>query len=106
VTNVLRGRLADPASAPATGELIERLLDRPGVRIEHIASGTLEAPVDYRLDEDEWVALLTGSARLRVGHDELELAAGDWIFLPAGVEHQLQWTAPGSTWLTVYLAGS
>jgi hypothetical protein len=44
----LHGRLADAASAPAAGEVVERLLDRGGVRVEHILSGTLAAPVAYR----------------------------------------------------------
>jgi cupin 2 domain-containing protein len=73
-----------------------------GVRIEHILSGALPAPVRYRQDEDEWVVLLAGRARLRVLHVVHELAAGDWIFLPAGIEHELLDTAPGSAWLAVY----
>ena len=59
--------------------------------------------MDYRQDEDEWVVLLAGRARLRVGETELELAAGDWLFLPAGLEHRLESTEPGSNWLAVFV---
>jgi len=46
--------------------------------------------------------LLAGSARLRVRDRAYELDAGDWLFLPAGLEHELLETAPGSAWLAVY----
>jgi len=99
-----RGRLADPDAAPLTGELVERVLARGGVVIEHILSGTLDEPVAYRQDDDEWVVLLAGSARLSLGGDRLELTAGDWVFIPAGLEHELEETAQGSRWLAVFLA--
>ena len=98
-----RGRLSDAGAAPAAGEVVERVFERAGVAIEHILSGTLDAPVPYRQDEDEWVVLLTGSARLRIGGERIELTAGDWLLLPAGVDHELEQTEPGSRWLAVFL---
>jgi cupin 2 domain-containing protein len=98
-----RGRLRDGAAAPASGEAVERLLVLPGVRIEQILSGTLEAPLDFRPEHDEWVVLLAGGASLVVAGEDLELEAGDWLFLPAGVEHRVVSTAPGSSWLAVHV---
>jgi cupin 2 domain-containing protein len=98
-----RGRLRDGAAAPASGEAVERLLVLPGVRIEQILSGTLEAPLDFRQEHDEWVVLLAGGASLVVAGEDLELEAGDWLFLPAGVEHRVVSTAPGSSWLAVHV---
>jgi cupin 2 domain-containing protein len=100
----LRGHLGDGASAPESGEHVARLLELPGVVIEQILSGSLEAPLDYRQDDDEWVALLAGRATLVVDGEDVELNAGDWLFLPAGVEHRLVATAPGSSWLAVHVA--
>ena len=100
----LRGQLGDAASAPEWGESVQRLLELPGVVVEQILSGSLEAPLDYRQDDDEWVVLLTGHAALVVGGEDVELNAGDWLFLPAGVEHRLVATAPGSSWLAVHVA--
>ncbi len=99
-----RGRLADGATAPAAGERVERLLERYGVVIEQILSGTLEAPVDFRQEHDEWVVLLEGHATLVVDGESVDLNAGDWLFLPARVEHTLVATAPGSSWLALHLA--
>jgi cupin 2 domain-containing protein len=97
-----RGRLGEPGSAPATGELAERVFARDGVAIEHILSGELERPVAYRQAEHEWVALLSGSARLRIAGEDVSLTAGEWLFLPAGLEHELVETTPGARWLAVF----
>jgi len=102
----LRGRLADAAGAPATGERVGVLasLAGGGVRVEQILSGGLAEPVDYEQAEDEWVVLLAGAATLVVGGETVALTAGDWLYLPAGVPHRLVATEPGSSWLAVYAA--
>jgi len=97
----LRGQLRDGASAPHSGEHVERLLEVRGVVVEQILSGSLEAPVDYRQEHDEWVVLLAGRASLVVDGENVELNAGDWLFLPARIEHTLVATAPGSSWLAI-----
>jgi cupin 2 domain-containing protein len=98
-----RGRLRDPASALPSGEATELLLERPGIAIEHILTGGLAGPVDYRQPAAEWVVLLAGSARLTVAGQAVELTAGDWLFLPAELEHRLEDAAPGSSWLAVHV---
>jgi cupin 2 domain-containing protein len=97
------GSLRDGAAAPASGEAVERLLVLPGVVIEQILSGTLGAPLDFRQEHDEWVVLLAGSASLVVAGEGVELEPGDWLFLPAQVEHRVVATAPGSSWLAVHV---
>jgi cupin 2 domain-containing protein len=98
-----RGRLRDGASAPASGEAVERLVALPGVEIEQILSGALDAPLDFQQVHDEWVVLLSGSASLVVAGADVELEAGDWLFLPAGVQHRVASTTPGSSWLAVHV---
>ena len=97
-----RGRLRDGTAAPVSGEAVERLLELSGVIVEQILSGTLDAPLDFRQEHDEWVVLLDGSASLVVAGEDVELEGGDWLFLPAGVEHRVVATAPGSSWLAVH----
>lgn len=94
---VRRGRL--DATAPAQGETVERLF----AGIEHIVSGEVATPVDYVQDTDEWVVLLDGSARLDVGGEDVRLAPGEWVVLPAGVPHRLVQVTPGSRWLAVHV---
>ena len=96
-----RGRLDAPDEAPASGEQLRELACVGPVRVEQILSGRLTAAVDYLADVDEWVVVLAGGAALDVAGERVELAAGDWVHLPAGTPHQLVRTEPGTSWLTV-----
>jgi cupin 2 domain-containing protein len=95
------GRLRSSAGAPPTGEDTHRLADFDGAVVDQILSGSLDGPVDYRQDEDEWVVLLDGGATLDVEEDRLHLGPGDWVLLPAGTPHRLVETEPGTSWLAV-----
>ena len=99
----LRGRLRDASEAPAEGELSEPVLAFGNAVVEQILSGRLEQPADYLEPRDEWVVVLAGSARLEVGGETVQLAARDWLFLPAGLPHRLVETEPGTDWLAVHL---
>jgi cupin 2 domain-containing protein len=99
-----RGGLEPSASAPAAGERVETLLSLPGLTVEQILSGSLPEPVSFDQDHDEWVLLLEGRARLLVDGEEVDLGAGDWLFLPARCVHTLLETEPGTSWLAVHLA--
>jgi cupin 2 domain-containing protein len=102
VTEVRRGRLDDPASAPAVGERQKVLAHLGRARIEQILSGRLEGPQRFVGDDDEWVVVLAGAARLEVGGVACALEAGDWVLIPAGSPHVLHETAPGTLWLAVH----
>ena len=96
-----RGRLHHAGDGPATGEVSDVVTRVGGVVVEEIRSGELAAPVDYLAVVDEWVVLLAGAAALVVDGEPVELAAGDWLLLPAGTPHTLARTEPGTHWLTV-----
>ncbi len=100
---VLRGRLEPSASAPAEGERVATLAAFAGVAIEQILSGVLPRPLSFLQDHAEWVLLLEGRAQLRVEEEELELAPGEWLVLPAGCPHSLLATEPGTSWLAIHL---
>jgi cupin 2 domain-containing protein len=99
----VRGRLRDAAEAPAAGERAERLLAFGNAVVEQILSGRLEQPAEYLQAEDEWVVVLAGCARLEVGGETVELAAREWLFLPAGLPHRLVETEPGTDWLAFHV---
>ena len=40
---------------------------------------------------------------LEVGGERLDLAPGDWLFLPSGVPHSVVRTESGTSWLAVHL---
>lgn len=100
--DVIRGRLRPPDEAPAHGEDADELVRVQNLVVEQILSGTVE-PTDYLQDQDEWVVVLAGAASLDVAGEVHELAAGDWLLLPAGTPHRLLRTQPGTSWLAVHL---
>lgn len=90
----------------ASEEFFENILKTESFRLERIiSSGQTTPPGEwYDQDEDEWVALLTGSATLRF-EDECEskhMKPGDYIHIPARKRHRVEWT--DLTQKTIWLA--
>jgi Uncharacterized conserved protein, contains double-stranded beta-helix domain len=105
------GNLFDERDAGREAESSKLLLVLPQVRIERIASFGQASPPGfwYEQDEDEWVALLEGSAVLEwEDGGKKRLGPGDWVFLPARQRHRVGWTAPGrpTIWLAVFAQDS
>jgi cupin 2 domain-containing protein len=97
-------------SLPEAGdeEVVDRLLTRPGLRLERIVSFGQASPPGFWYDqaEGEWVMLLTGAARLRFA-DETEarlLGPGDWVDIAAHRRHRVDWTDPmrPTVWLALF----
>ncbi|MEM7013355.1 MAG: hypothetical protein AAF585_17940, partial [Verrucomicrobiota bacterium] len=78
-------------------ELMETLAETDAVRVERIVSRGHASPDDFWYDQerDEFVALLSGSAGLRIeGEADLRvLKPGDWLVIPAHQRHRVEWTA-------------
>lgn len=103
---LLKNILADlPDSAT---EIFETLLEKPGIKIERIISSGQATPEGEWYDQgsDEWVLLFSGSARLMIEGEETprRLEAGNYLLLPAGCRHRVEWTDPDvkSVWLAVH----
>lgn len=97
-----------PADLPE--ELIETLAHGPGVRIERIVSRGHHSPEGfwYDQDQDEWVVVLRGAARLEFEGDRpVELVAGSYVLIPAHRRHRVAWADPHQTtvWLAVHYGG-
>ncbi len=93
---------------PAVGhdEDVLTLLETSGAKLVRIVS-TGQATPDgewYDQDENEWVVVLRGRAGLRIeGEDDVRmLSAGDYVDLPAGLRHRIEWTDADEP--TVWLA--
>ncbi len=99
----VRGRLRDAAEAPAAGETTMELAAFGNAVVEQILSGRLEGPADFLQAQDEWVVVLSGRARLELDGETVELAAREWLFLPAGLPHRLVETEPGTDWLAFHV---
>jgi cupin 2 domain-containing protein len=89
-------------------EQIQPLVTTNRVRIERIVSAGQITPEGRWYDQawDEWVAVLQGSATLEFDDDQedLTLAVGDWVLLPAGCRHRVYATSsdPACLWLAVH----
>jgi len=101
--HMAQGRLLDAAAAPANGEHFNRIVECDNVVIEQILSSSDDNPTVYVQEQEEWVAVLDGSATLDVDGTRVQLERGDWVLLPAGVPHRVVTTAPGTNWLAVHV---
>ena len=76
-------------------------------RIERIVSQGHASPEDfwYDQDQDEWVLVLKGAARLRFeGEEPVEMEPGAHVNIPAHKRHRVEWTTPDepTIWLAVH----
>ena len=93
----------DTDPAPSTGERFHELARMHNVVVEEIVSSASPEPVEYRQVQDEWVVVLEGAAVLEVEGDEVRLARGDWLLLPAETPHRVLMTEAGTRWLAVHV---
>jgi cupin 2 domain-containing protein len=98
-----------PSRLPAE-EVFEQVAGADAVRIERILSTGQASPPDrwYAQHRDEWVVLLQGEAELAYGDgSRLRLEAGDYVLIPAGDRHRVEWTQddPPCIWLAVHAEG-
>lgn len=106
--SVARGNLFEQLPDPDAAEEFLPLWSRSELRIERIVSHGHATPAGQWYDQawDEWVLVVRGAAGLRIeGREALvELREGDWLLLPAGCRHRVEWTAPeGPTiWLAIH----
>lgn len=105
--NPLIRNLFDDLPETIPEEWFQELLTGGSFRLERIVSRGCcsTSPGEWCLQErSEWVVLLAGRAGLRLeGHEEiLELTPGDFLRIPAGRRHRVEWTAEGQD--TVWLA--
>lgn len=96
-----------PAELPE--ELVETLLNTgaSSFRIERIVSLGHVSPAGFWYDQptDEWVLLLSGSARLQFeGEEPVELVPGAYLKIPAHWRHRVEWTDPAypTIWLAIH----
>ncbi|QEG02857.1 Cupin domain protein [Stieleria maiorica] len=103
----LKNLLSDLPASTAK-EWVEVLASSPHVRIERIVSTGQSSPDEFWYDQDEheWVAVLSGEARLSFEDDPepLMLKAGDHLLIPAHRKHRVDWTSDSepTVWLAVF----
>jgi cupin 2 domain-containing protein len=108
-TNLFDKNLFDSLPTSIPDELIQVIAGNHHVRIERIASHGHASPDGfwYDQDENEWVIVLKGAARLRFDDRLVELKTGDFVNIPAHKRHRVEWTTPDepTIWLAVFFVG-
>jgi cupin 2 domain-containing protein len=104
------GNLFQVPRAPPSEEVFELVAGREHVRVERIVSTGQASPAGqwYAQQRDEWVVLLQGEAELAYDDgSRLLLTAGDYVLIPAGERHRVEWTRedPPCIWLAVHADG-
>ena len=101
ITNIFAG-----VHEPLPNELFQTILAAAHVHIERIVSHGHASPAGFWYDqeEDEWVIVLQGAARLQFENEIVELKPGDFVNIPAHHRHRVEWTAPAepTIWLAVH----
>ncbi len=89
-------------------ESFENILTTKDFDLERILSFGQASPPGfwYEQSQDEWILLLQGAARLAFkGKTEpVSLQPGDYLLIPAGKKHRVDWTKPQTTtmWLALH----
>jgi len=101
------GNLFSGIPAVLPEERIECLGAAADTRILRIVSlGHVTPPgIWYDQPDIEWVALLQGQATVRFERTGIRsLSAGDYLTIPAGCRHRVEWTSsdPPALWLAVH----
>jgi len=89
-----------------SGEEFLTLFDNANVQIERIVSHAHASPAGFWYDqeEDEWVAVLRGTATLEFASGEqVELKAGDYLTIARHVQHRVARTSEETVWLAVHI---
>jgi len=91
----------------ATGETSETLAAGGAFRLERIVSRGAASPTGFWYDQPqpEWVALVAGTATLELRDGaRLDLGPGDFLHLPAGLEHRVAAVSDDAVWLAAHFA--
>ena len=101
------GNLFESLPEDIPEELFTDIILGKNIKIERIVSKGHNAPQSgwYDQDEDEWVIVLKGEARLSFQNGEdLLLVTGSHISIPARTKHKVTWTTPNTetVWLAVH----
>jgi cupin 2 domain-containing protein len=90
----------------STDEVIEILVRSPNVRIERIISSGNSSPDGfwYDQDENEWVIVLQGSAKIEFEDEMIDLKSGDYLFIPSNKKHRVaeSSTTEETIWLAIF----
>jgi cupin 2 domain-containing protein len=91
--------IADPEQG---SESFVTLHQKGSLKIEAIRSRLTFSGEEYIQEEDEWVILVRGTAKLEIEGVERLLRAGDCLFLAHHIRHRVLFTSDDALWIGVF----
>ena len=90
-------------------EIFDTIIQNQNIKIERIVSYGQTSPVDfwYNQEDDEFVLLLDGVARIEFENSEISLKKGDYLLIPKHKKHRVSYTLPNkpTIWLAIFFVG-
>jgi cupin 2 domain-containing protein len=83
-------------------EVFSTLFQNESIKIESIRSWLKTPGEVYNQDQDEWVILLEGEAKLEIDNIMVNLQRGDYLFIPKHTLHRVHSTAKNTLWIGVF----
>jgi cupin 2 domain-containing protein len=87
-------------------EIFQNILSHKEIKIERIISKGHCSEPDFWYDQDqnEWVLLIKGEAKLQFEKNIKHLLPGDYVNIPAHTRHRVEWTTPKeeTIWLAIF----
>jgi cupin 2 domain-containing protein len=87
---------------PNIGETFTTLFENKKIKIIQIVSSDSVEKKVYIQEEDEFVFILEGSAKLRIDGDIKEITKGEYLYIPAQMPHEILETTYGTLWLAIH----
>jgi cupin 2 domain-containing protein len=98
-----KNNIFENINVPEYGEIFEILLKNKNIIIERIISSDKVEPKEYIQEQDEWVIVSKGKAKLEINGEILNLKEGDYIFIPSNTPHKVLETEKGTIWIAVHI---
>jgi len=89
---------------PNIGEDFTTLFEKEKIKIVRIVSSDTLETKEYCQEEDEFVLLLEGSAKLDLDGRVVALNRGDTLYIPAKSKHKVLATDKGTLWIAIHFA--
>lgn len=87
---------------PDIEEEFTTLFEGKSIKIVRIVSSDKVEPKEYCQDEDEFVVVLKGAAKLDMNGKVVTLQSGDTLYIPKETKHKVLETQKGTLWLAVH----
>jgi len=103
---ILFDNIFDDIKIDKNNELFETIFKNEVIKIERIVSYGQTSPVGfwYNQDENEFVLLLSGEAKIEFETDTITLKKGDYLLIPKHVKHRVSFTSldKPTIWLAIF----